>query len=280
MAFLGLCVLAAMVVLCIVIPFFAGSPDRPDYHLLRAAPPSATHPFGTDSLGRDVMSRLFNAGRVSLLIGFMAALFSAGIGSVVGVVAGYFGGRVDTILMWIVGVLMTIPTLPLLLAIAAATSQPGSAIGAFFRQIGDQWRIIAVFVALGWLGLSRVVRSQVISLRDQEFCEAARALGASSARTMFIHILPNAVSVIAVFTTLAVSGAIIMESALSFLGFGVQPPTATWGNMLNDARDLFDILQYPWMVWFPALAIVVTVLSVNFIGDGVRDAMDPKSHRK
>ena len=280
MAFIGLCTLGAMAVICIVLPLVLQDPTAIDTKLLRATPPSAAHPFGTDQLGRDVLSRLVNAGRISLLIGVMVALFSAVIGSVVGTMAGYFGGWVDSSLMWIVNVLMTIPTIPLLTALAVLVASDTSKVGFIFGKLPSEWRIIMVFVALGWLGLSRVVRSQVMSLREQEFCEAARALGAGHSRVMFVHILPNTVSVIAVFTTLAVSGAIIGESALSFLGFGVQPPTATWGNMLNEARDLFTILQYWWLAWFPALSILVTVLSVNFIGDGVRDALDPKSMRK
>ncbi|MCW2924596.1 MAG: oligopeptide transporter, partial [Thermoleophilia bacterium] len=148
------------------------------------------------------------------------------------------------------------------------------------KHVPEWMRIAGVLVALGWMGISRVVRSQVVSLRGQEFVEAAEALGGSHFRIMTVHILPNCVSVIAVFTTLAVSGAIIAESALSFLGFGVNPPTATWGNMLAEGRDLFTILNYWWVVWFPALAIFITVLSVNFIGDGVRDALDPKTQKK
>jgi len=280
MAFIGLCTLGAIVATCVLLPFVLVDPTAIDYKLLRATAPSGAHPFGTDPLGRDVLSRLVNAGRTSLLIGFMVAIASATVGSIVGVTAGYFGGKIDAALMWFVNVLMTIPSLPLLTAMAVLVANPDSKLGFIFGKLPQVWRIIFVFVALGWLGISRVVRSQVLSLRDQEFCEAARARGASHKRVMFLHILPNTVSVIAVFTTLAVSGAIIGESALSFLGFGVQPPDATWGNMLNDARDLFTILQYWWLTWFPALAICVTVLSVNFIGDGVRDALDPKSMKK
>jgi peptide/nickel transport system permease protein len=280
MAFIGLCTLGTMAVLCLVLPFFLPDPTAIDTQLLRATPPSAEHLLGTDQIGRDVLSRLVNAGRISLLIGVMVAFFSAVIGSVVGTMAGYFGGKVDASLMWIVNVLMTIPSIPLMTALAVLVANDASKVGFIFGKLPSEWRIITVFVALGWLGLSRVVRSQVMSLREQEFCEAARALGAKHSRVMFVHILPNTVSVIAVFTTLAVSGAIIGEASLSFLGFGVQPPTATWGNMLYEARDLFTILQYWWLAWFPALAILITVLSVNFIGDGVRDALDPKSMKK
>lgn len=280
MAFRGLCILGFIVSCCVVMPFFLVSPNEIDNNLLRATPPSAAHPLGTDSIGRDVLSRLVSAGRISLTIGFFVALIAATVGSSVGVVAGYFGGKTDSVLMWFVNVLMTIPPLPLMIAVAALTATESSKLGVIFGSIPEEWRIIIVLSLLGWMGISRVVRSQVISLRNQEFVEAARALGAKDFRIMFLHILPNSVSVIAVFTTLAVSGAIMGESALSFLGVGVNPPTATWGNMLNEARDLFTILQYWWLTWFPALAIFLTVLSVNFIGDGVRDALDPKSHQK
>ena len=279
-AFIGLCIISTMIFICVFGPFVLSDPTAIDMHLLRATAPSAAHPLGTDSIGRDVLSRLVNAGRISLLIGFAVAFFAAAVGSIVGTAAGYFGGWIDGALMWFVNVLMTIPSLPLLIAAAVLVATPDSKIGGVMKTVPTQWRIIFVMSSLGWMGISRVVRSQVLSLRNQEFVEAARALGAKHPRIMFQHILPNCVSVIAVFTTLAVSGAIMGESALSFLGVGVNPPTATWGNMLNEARDLFTILQYWWLTWFPAIAIFTTVLCVNFVGDGVRDALDPKMHRK
>jgi peptide/nickel transport system permease protein len=198
----------------------------------------------------------------------------------IGVSSGYFGGRTDSWLMWFANVIMSIPGLPLLLTIATIVASPDSKIGPVIQHVPEWLRIAGVLVALGWMGISRVVRSQVVSLRNQEFVEAAIALGGTHRRVMMVHILPNCVSVLAVFTTLAVSGAILAESALSFLGFGVQPPAATWGNMLAEGRDLITILNYWWVVWCPALAIFVTVLSVNFIGDGVRDALDPKTQKK
>lgn len=279
-ALAGLCVIVTMVLVCLLLPFVLVPSTEIDFQLLRATGPSAAHPLGTDSIGRDVLSRLVNAGRTSLLIGFLVAIIAAGVGSVVGLAAGYFGGKVDGALMWFVNVLMTIPSLPLLIAVGMLVANETSKIGGAIKVLGETGRIIALFGLLGWMGISRVVRSQVLSLRKQEFVEAAHALGAGHRRIMFIHILPNSVSVIAVFTTLAVSGALMGEAALSFLGVGVQPPKATWGNMLNEARDLFSIVEYWWLAWFPAMAIFVTVLSVNFIGDGVRDALDPKSMRK
>ncbi|MCW2961918.1 MAG: binding-protein-dependent transport system inner rane component [Thermoleophilia bacterium] len=276
-AFISLIILGSMIFICAVGPFVLQDPEAIDYDVLAAQAPSGAHLFGTDQLGRDVLARLVNAGRTSLAIGFVVAFGAAAIGAWVGVMAGYFGGRVDSALMWLVNVLMTIPSLPLLMSVAVLVASPSSAIGPLVKSVPEWFRIAAVLALLGWMGISRVVRSQVVSLRNQEFVEAARALGGTDSRIMLVHILPNCVSVIAVFTTLAVSGAIIGESALSFLGLGVSPPTATWGNMLAEARDLFAIMNYWWTVWFPALAIFITVLSVNFIGDGVRDALDPKS---
>lgn len=279
-AFVGLCVLLTMIVVCAVGPFVLQDPDAIDMDILGYSAPSGSHLMGTDSIGRDVLSRLVNAGRTSLAIGFSVAFGAAILGAGVGVCAGYFGGRTDSVLMWIANVIMSIPSMPLLLTVAVIVANEDSKIGPVIKAFDEWMRIAFVLVALGWMGVSRVVRSQVVSLRNQEFVEAAQALGGSHFRIMTVHILPNCVSVIAVFTTLAVSGAIITESALSFLGFGVNPPAATWGNMLAEGRDLFTILQYWWVVWAPALAIFITVLSVNFVGDGVRDALDPKAQKK
>lgn len=279
-AFIGLCVLGVMVVVCTLGPFVLQDPTEIDMDVLGYQAPSGAHLLGTDAIGRDVLSRLVNAGRTSLAIGFAVAFGAATIGAAIGVSAGYFGGKIDSGLMWIANVIMAIPSLPLLMTVAIVVATPDSKLGPLIKVFPEWMRIAFVLVALGWMGISRVVRSQVVSLRGQEFVEAALALGGTHTRVMFVHILPNCVSVIAVFTTLAVSGAIIAESALSFLGMGVQPPTATWGNMLSEGRDLFTILQYWWVVWFPALAIFTTVLSVNFIGDGIRDALDPKSQKK
>jgi peptide/nickel transport system permease protein len=226
-----------------------------------------------------VLARLASAGRISLLIGLAVALISATFGGTVGLLQGYFGGKTDARLGWIVNILMTIPSLPLLIAMSSVASSEGSRAGEALRAVPAQWRIIIIMSILGWMAISRVVRSQVISLRRQEFVEAAEALGAKHSRIMIIHILPNTVSVLAVFTTLAVSAAIMGESSLSFLGLGVSPPTATWGNMLLEARDVFTAVQYWWLTWFPALLILTTVLCVNFIGDGLRDAFDPKARR-
>lgn len=279
-AWVSMWVLITITLCCIFLPFLLPwSPTEIDFRVLSATPPSMRHPLGTDSLGRDELARLASAGRVSLLIGFMVALISAATGALVGVSAGYFGGRIEAALMWVVNVLLTVPSLPLLIALSSVASSANSPAARVFGTIPPQWRIIIIMSLLGWMGISRVVRSQVISLRRQEFVEAAVAMGGSSGRIMTVHILPNTVSVLAVFTTLAVSAAIMGESALSFLGLGVAPPTATWGNMLLEARDVFTAVQYWWLTWAPAIMILTVVLCVNFIGDGLRDAFDPKRAR-
>jgi peptide/nickel transport system permease protein len=211
------------------------------------------------------------------MIGLSVAFISATVGATIGTVQGYFGGATDRRLGWIVDILMTIPSLPLLIALSSIAQSPDSSIGRALGHVAPQWRMVFVMCLLGWMAISRVVRSQVVSLRKREFVEASIALGADARRVMLVHILPNTISVLAVFTTLAVSAAIMTESSLSFLGLGVQLPTATWGNMLLDARDVFTAVQYWWMAWFPALLILVSVLCVNFIGDGLRDAFDPKA---
>ena len=279
-ALVSVFVMGALVAFCVVAPFvIRWSPTELDYQTLSSTPPSARHLLGTDAIGRDVLARLASAGRISLLVGLMVALFSAGLGAAVGISAGYFGGKTDARLMWVVNVLMTIPSLPLMIALSSVTASATHGPALLIAKVPVQWQIIFIMSVLGWMPISRVVRSQVISLRRQEFVEAATALGSTHQRIMLVHILPNCISVLAVFTTLAVSTAILSESALSFLGLGIRPPTASWGNMLNDAHDVFTAVNYWWLAIFPALMILITVLCVNFIGDGLRDAFDPKSKR-
>ncbi|MCW2921844.1 MAG: putative oligopeptide transporter, permease protein AppC [Thermoleophilia bacterium] len=276
----SLYVMIAMTIACIVLPWvLPWSSTEVDFEVLAATAPSASHPLGTDAIGRDVLARLVDAGRVSLLIGLAVALISAGAGAFVGTLQGFYGGAVDTRLGWIVNILMTIPSLPLLIAMSSVVNSEGSKAGDLLGAVPAQWRIIIIMSALGWMAISRVVRSQVVSLRGREFVEASIALGATNKRVMVVHILPNTISVLAVFTTLAVATAILGESTLSFLGLGVALPTPTWGNMLLDARDVFTAVQYWWLTWFPAAAILVSVLCVNFIGDGLRDAFDPSRAR-
>ncbi len=277
-AWYGSIVLSAMAISCLVLPFvLPWTPTEIDFALLTATGPSASHPLGTDMLGRDVLARLLSAGRISLLIGVMVALIAAAIGAVTGLIAGYFRGKVDEVISWWINVLMTIPSLPLLIAISSVAASENSSAATIFKAVPPEWRIIIIMSLLGWMGIARIVRSQVLSLRKREFVEASVALGASTHRVLFVHILPNTISVLAVFTTLTVSTAIIGESSLSFLGLGVTPPTATWGNMLLEARDVFTAVNYWWLTWPPAIMILITVLCVNSVGDGMRDAFDPSS---
>ncbi len=226
--------------------------------------PSAAHPFGTDDYARDVLARFFFGGRISLLIGFAAAISATVVGAVVGLVSGFFGGTVDNLLMRLVDIMLSIPTFPLLIALASVLGK-------------GVWQIIIVIVVFGWMGDARLVRSVVLSLKQEEFSEAARAIGASPSRIMFIHYLPNVMAPIIVSTTLGIGSAIVYEAAISFLGFGVQAPLASWGNMLQNAQNY--VFTHQALVWYPGIAIFLTVLSFNFLGDGLRDAMDPRLYR-
>jgi len=228
----------------------------------RWAPPGGGHWFGTDELGRDVLTRIMYAGRISLTVGYVVAVNVAIIGMVVGAVSGFYGGVVDAALMRLVDVLLSIPTLPLYLILAALI--PGGGVS----------RIVLIFTAFGWTGVARLVRGQVLSLRTLDFVQAARAMGASEARLIVRHLLPNALAPVIVAATLAVGGAILGESALSFLGLGIAPPTPSWGNMLQRAQEY--VWNAPYLAVFPGLFIFITVLSFNFLGDGLRDALDPR----
>lgn len=222
--------------------------------------PSAAHPFGTDNLGRDELARVLYGGRISLLVGLSVALSAGIIGGIVGSLAGYYGGWADNLLMRVTDLFLSIPFLVIL--IIASRAMGGSVLD-----------IVLVLSLFFWMGQARIVRGVFLSLKEKEFVEAARASGASDARIIFGHMMPNALGPMIVNVTLGVAAAILAESALSFLGFGIQPPTPSWGNLLNDAQN-FTLIA-PWVVWFPGLAILVTVLAVNFLGDGLRDAFDP-----
>lgn len=228
----------------------------------RWARPSGAHFFGTDELGRDVLTRIMYAGRISLSVGFIVALNVSLIGMLVGATAGFYGGKADVALMRLVDILLSIPTLPLYLILAALI--PGGGVS----------RIIIIFTAFGWTGVARLVRGQILSLRTLEFVQAARAMGASEVRIILRHLMPNAMAPVIVAATLAVGGAILGESALSFLGLGIQPPTPSWGNMLQRAQEY--IWNAPHLAIFPGVFIFLTVLSFNFLGDGLRDALDPR----
>jgi peptide/nickel transport system permease protein len=223
--------------------------------------PGLEHPLGTDQLGRDNLTRILYGARVSLSVGLVSALISTLLGTLIGALAGFFGGLVDSVLMRLTDVVLSVPILPLVIALSG-----------FLRP--SLWVLVAIIGGLGWMGTARLVRGQFLGLRNAEYVEATRALGGSNLRIMFRHMLPNALGPIVVSTTLAVGSAIILESALSFFGLGVQPPTPTWGNLLNGSSDWLETA--PWLAAFPGLFILITVLSVNFLGDGLRDALDPR----
>ena len=263
----GLLILAVLGVLCFGASIFAPyDPTLQDlYHTF--GPASGAHLFGTDDLGRDILTRLMYAGQISLSIGLLCTLVSVTVGALVGAVAGYFGGWIDTVLMRCVDLLLSLPGLPILIVLSQMLN----------GILPSLWVIVIVLSVLGWLGISRLVRGQILSLRELEFVEATRALGASNSRIIFRHMLPNSLAPIIVSATLAVGNFIITESALSFLGFGVRPPTPTWGNMLSDVNDYF--LLHPWLAFYPGLALLITVVSINFMGDALRDALDPRLKR-
>lgn len=279
MAVIGVIMLILVILYVIVGAFFFSEDYANETNVLfRWGAPSQERPMGSDNVGRDIIARTIWGGQISLLIGVTSMAIGITLGTVVGLVAGYFGGIADAILMRIVEALLAIPTLVLLLVLSRVLidTAAGETIPVFGRELSIS--IVAVILIIGftsWMGLSRVVRSMVLSIKEQEFISAARALGAGNVRILFQHILPNCLAPIIVAATLQVGSAIIIEAALSFLGFGVQPPDASWGNIINLASQ--DVEAYWWVWFFPGAFIVITVLSINFIGDGLRDALDPRS---
>jgi peptide/nickel transport system permease protein len=236
--------------------------DRQDLELIgQPSPPNRAHWLGTDELGQDSLTRVFYGGRISLAVGLASALVATLAGTTVGALAGFFGGLIETALMRFTDVALSIPLLPLVLLLS----------GIFRPSLP---LLVLIIGGLTWMGTARVVRSQFLTLRELEFVDAARALGAGSGRLIVRHMLPNALAPITVAATLAVGSSIMLESALSFLGFGVQPPTPTWGNLLNAASPWIGAA--PWLPLPPGLLIFATVLAVNFLGDGLRDALETK----
>ncbi|MGH7262514.1 MAG: ABC transporter permease [Candidatus Rokuibacteriota bacterium] len=224
-------------------------------------PPSHAHPLGTDQIGRDVLSRTLYASRVSLAVGFVSVGIATAIGLLLGVASGYHGGIVDAMIMRLVDLMLVFPRFFLLLAVLAFL-QPSI------------WTIMAVIGLTGWMGVARLVRAEFLSLKEREFVIWSQSIGASAFRIIWRHILPNALAPVLVAMTLGIPAAILTESGLSFLGLGVQPPYATWGNILNDGKDSIEIAW--WLSVYPGLAILITVLSYNLLGEGIRDALDPR----
>lgn len=245
---------------------------------IKLQPPSREHPFGTDTIGRDILARTIYGGQISLSIGLFAAVVEVILGVLVGAIAGYFGRRVDDILMRITEAMLIIPSLFLLIVTAKALGGKVGEIDLLGRSFsGSVVVIILVIGFTSWMYLARIVRANVLSLKELDFISASRALGVSDARIIFKHLLPNTIAPIIVSATLGVSGAILSEAYVSFLGLGVQTPTASWGNMLDSSVKY--IQTAPWLWFFPGLLILLTVLCINFIGDGLRDALDPRSTR-
>jgi peptide/nickel transport system permease protein len=235
-------------------------------------PGAAGHLLGTDEVGRDILSRLLYGAQVSLYVGVMATLGSEIVGAIVGAISGYYGGSIDQVLMRVVDFMLTLPLLPILLVLSAMMA------GVITQPFARINFLVLILVIFGWMGPARLVRGVVLSLRSQEFTEASRALGASDWRIIVRHMMPNALAPIIVSSTLSVGDFIIIEAALSFLGFGVQAPTPSWGNMLTRVQD-YMFLNPTLAIW-PGLCIFLTVLSINFMGDGLRDALDPRMRNK
>ncbi|NCP87547.1 MAG: peptide ABC transporter permease [Anaerolineae bacterium CG_4_9_14_3_um_filter_57_17] len=270
MALTGSIIALIIVLLVTFAPFFTPYTPYQQDLLNRFQPPSAEHWMGTDDLGRDMWTRVLYGGRISLSVGLLAMGVSIIFGSLIGLVSGYYGGWVDSILMCITEIFLSIPRLFVLLAmgmILRTLNLPNMSAGSFVP-------LSIVIGALSWMGTARLVRASTLELRDREFVQAARALGASDARALLQHIFPNVASPIIVSATLGLAGAIISESGLSYLGFGVQLPTPTWGNMLSNTQN--QMTTAPWTAIFPGLMIFIVVIAINYLGDGLRDALDPR----
>ena len=239
-------------------------------------PPSAAHPLGTDELGRDLLVRLLYGGRVSLLVGLAAAFCAAVIGTLIGLAAGYFGGALDAVLMRVADGVIALPLLPLLIVLAAIDlTKLGVPASIANSEEISLYRIVFLIALVGWTTVARLVRGATLSVKTREFVRAAEGLGAGHLRIMLVHILPNVVSPVIVATTLSIGSIILLESVLSFLGLGIQPPIPSWGNMLTNAQEL--IWDSPALAVWPGLLIFVTVIAFNFLGDALQDALDPRA---
>ena len=272
LAFWSLWILAALALAVLLGPLFYKVGINDIDFKARLASPSWAHPFGTDDLGRDLLARALYGGRISLAVGMAAMLMAITVGVIIGAVAGISRGWIDTALMWVTDLFLSLPQLPLLLLLIFLFRDPLKKM--FGLEVGIFILIVVVIGGFRWMPVARLVRAQFFSLREKEFVEAARALGASQLRQVVRHILPNALGPVIVAATIDVAAAIIAESTLSFLGLGFPPDIPTWGRILYDSRDYMDIAVH-WAL-FPGVAIFLTVLTINFIGDGLRDALDPR----
>lgn len=261
LALLGASVILVLSLMAILGPML--TPFNPEEQNIseRLLAPYSKHIFGTDELGRDVFSRMLSGARVSLSVGFIAVIISSCIGIIIGAAAGYYGGRIDSVLMRFVDIMLSIPTLFLILILSV--------------YLGPSIMNVMVIIGLtGWMDLSRLIRAEFLSLKKREYVLAARVCGASDARIIFKHILPNALAPVFVSVIFGVGGAILAESGLSFLGLGVQPPDASWGSILTSGKDYME--RAWWMTVYPGLAIFITIMAYNLFGEGLRDALDPR----
>ena len=267
-AFSSAIVLAVMIVLVFAAPLsrYTATEQNPKNEF---AKPTAEHWFGTDELGRDIFTRILYGGQISLAVGIFSTLFSLSVGVIIGALSGYYGGWVDNILMRITDTFLIMPVVFVLILFSALLRElPGAA-----EYRNSVWIVIIAISAFAWMWPARIARGLFLVLREKEFVSASRALGASDARLIFLRILPNSLGPLLVSATLQMAYAIITESGLSYLGFGVQPPTPSWGNILESAQ--IHVYRAPWLAVFPGLMIFITVMAINFIGDGLRDAFDP-----
>jgi peptide/nickel transport system permease protein len=265
---IGLFIVAVLVLVALFAPWIAPYDVGATDLAMRYLPPSAAHWFGTDSTGRDIFSRVVYGARISLQVGVIVVVVSAFIGTILGAIAGYYGGWVDRVVSgYVFNVFLAFPGLLLAIAMVA------------FLGAGLNKLILALCI-IGWVGYARLIRGQVLKVREYDFVQAARALGASDARILLLHILPNAIQPLIVQASLGMAGAVLSEAALSFLGLGVPPPAPSWGVMIEEARDLSTLQAAPHALIFPGIAIALTVLAFNFIGDGLREYLDPRQRAR
>ena len=278
----SLVLLACLLLVCFSAPLIGAAfdIDATSIDLFNiAAPPSAAHPLGTDEIGRDLLMRLLDGGQVSLTVGIAAALSATAIGTVAGLIAGYRGGITDAVLMRLADGVISLPLLPLLIVLAAIDpAKLGLPPELVHSENFSLYRIIVIIALVGWTTTARLVRGTVLSLRERDFIEAARAQGLPPSRILFRHLLPNAASPILVAMTLTVGNVILFESVLSFLGLGIQPPIPSWGNMLTGAQDLISLS--PMLAIWPGMLIFAAVIAFNFLGDGLQDALDPRTQAR
>lgn len=288
-ALLSLGVLVVVVIACFIVPFLPFVKNPTAINLANpAAAPDGDHWFGTDQLGRDLFARVLYGGQVSLLVGFVATGVAVFIGVVYGAVSGYVGGKTDAVMMRFVDILFALPFLVLVILFALVVDEPSSEFTTWIIETTGWERdrvapittLIPLFIAIGaigWLTIARIVRAQVLSVKNLDFVEAAISLGLSRFRILFRHILPNVIGPIIIYTTLAVPGIMLLESVLSFLGLGVKPPNSSWGILIKEGADRMEVT--PYLLLFPSVFFAATLFALNFLGDGLRDALDPKSSK-